>query len=134
MKDGHFESLTFFRATNSFSAVARSATSSSYLGTEDTRLRIEEGEKRDRLKAQMIIFQDLDLWSRHDSSLCSWILLANAGQAGALHLSEARVSGLWFSGVGWAWLWSLPLLSHHLGPNSVPRTSAGTQRVSLKNE
>lgn len=42
------ESLTFFRATNSFSAVALSATSSSYLGTEDTRHRFEEGEKENK--------------------------------------------------------------------------------------
>lgn len=45
LKGDHSESLTFFRATNSFSAVARSATSSSYLGTDDTMLRFEERKK-----------------------------------------------------------------------------------------
>lgn len=60
-------SLTFFRATNSFSAVALSATSSSYLETKDTkfsdwnvnRLGFEEA-KKERMKAQTDTFQELD--------------------------------------------------------------------------
>jgi hypothetical protein len=66
------------------------------------------GENRERMKAQMDTSQDLNLWSRRDSSLCSWILLANVGQAGAMHLSKAPLSGLWFPGINEAWLWSLP--------------------------
>lgn len=54
------ESLTFFRATNSFSAVALSATSSSYLWTEGTGTDLRRGKKK--IKDQMDIPQDLTLW------------------------------------------------------------------------